>query len=68
MRYIHKISIQLKMFSKAKPWIEKLADGLRNEAQQVFQSRPATAEGISVVMRQMAEIWDKMNVLNRVSA
>lgn len=67
MRYIRKVSIQLKIFSKNKLWIEKLDESWRIEAQQSFQSRAATAEGISVVMRHMAEIWDKMNVLNRVS-
>lgn len=67
MRYIHKVSIQLKMFSDHKSWIEKLAEDLSVGVLRSYQSRAATAEGICVVMRQMAEIWDKMNVLNRAS-
>lgn len=66
MRYIHKFPIQLTMFREDKPRIKTLDEGLRIEVLQAFQSRAATAEGISVVMRQMAAIWDKMSALNRV--
>ncbi len=67
MSNVCKYPTQSQSFNEGKPWIEKLGEGLSNDKGQAVQVGTETNSGICVILRQMVEIWDKMNALPRLS-
>lgn len=67
MNNVYKISPLDERLDQASEWIAKLDRGLTPEEQQTFSDWMKSSQANQQTLLQMAQVWDKMDVLERLS-